>query len=104
MIIVIPSFSSADIVLAAYHSRAMYPCCDYTSSDDAEHNADNKFLLLFADIDITPDLLAGLSDVDVLRIALGCRFALDIFTISQQYCPSPVHGPPLYDDELEPLL
>ena len=51
----------------------------HTSSDDDEHNTDSNFLLLFADVDIAPALLAGLSEVDVLRIALGCRFALDIF-------------------------
>ena len=50
-------------------SRAMWPCCDYTSSDDDEHNTDNNFLLLFADVDITPTLLARLSEIDVLRIA-----------------------------------
>ena len=63
----------------------MWPCCDYTSSDDDEHNTDNNFLLLFADADITPTLLEGLSEVDVLRISIGCRFALDIFMILQQY-------------------
>ena len=67
----------------AYCSRAIWPCCDYTSSDDDEYNTDNNFLLLFADVDITPTLLAGLSEVDVLRIAIGCRFALDIFNFSQ---------------------
>ena len=39
----------------------------------------------FADVGITPTLLEGLTEVDVLHIALGCRFALDIFTISQQH-------------------
>ena len=63
----------------------MWPCCDITSSDDDEHNTDSNFLLLFADVDITPTLLEGLTEVDVLHIALGCRFALDIFTISQQH-------------------
>ena len=61
----------------------------HTSPDDDEHNTNNNILLLFADADIAPALLAGLSDVDVLYIALGCRFALDIFTIAQQYRPSP---------------
>ena len=32
-----------------------------------------------------PNLLDGLTDVDVLHIALGCRFALDILTVSQHY-------------------
>ena len=79
----------------------MWPCCDYTSSDGDEHNTDNNFLLLFADVDIAPALLAGLFEVDVLYISLGCRFALDIFTISQQYCPSPDLEPPPLDSELE---
>ena len=63
----------------------MWPCCDFTSSDDDEHNTDSSFLLLFADIGIMPTLLDGLTDVDVLHIALGCRFALDILTVSQHY-------------------
>ena len=54
----------------------MWPRCDFTSTDDDEHNTDNNnLLLLFADVDIAPVLLAGLSEVDVLYIALGCRFA-----------------------------
>ena len=63
-------------------SCAMCPCCDITSSDDDEHNTDSNFLLLFADVGIMPTLLEGLTEVDVLHIALGCRFALDIFTVS----------------------
>ena len=82
----------------AYCSRAMWPCCDFTSSDDDEHNTDSNFLLLFADVGITPTLLEGLTEFDVLHIALGCRFALDIFTKSQQHSPAPdleplPHGP-----------
>ena len=61
-------------------------------------------LSLFADVDITPSLLEGLTEVDVLHIALGCRFALDIFTISLQYSPTPDLEPPPLDAELEPLL
>ena len=57
----------------------MWPCCDFTSIDDDEHNTDNNFLLLFADVGITPTLLEGLTEVDVPHTALGCRFALDIF-------------------------
>ena len=79
-------------------SRAMWPSCDFTSSDDDEHNTDN-FLLLFADVDITPTLLEGLNEVDVLHIALGCRFALDIFKISQQHSSTPVHEPLPHDPE-----
>ena len=60
----------------------MWPCCDITSSDGDEHNTDSNFLLLYADVGITPTLLEGLTEVDVLHIARGCRFALDIFTIS----------------------
>ena len=71
----------------AYRSRAMWPCCDFTSSDDDEHNTDNNFLLLFADVAITPTLLEALTEFDVLHKTLGCRFALDIFTISQQTFP-----------------
>ena len=83
----------------ANRSRALWPCCDDTSSDDDEHNTDNSLLLVFADADIAPALLAGLSDVDVLYIALGCRFALDIFTIAQQYRPSQDLEPPPHDAE-----
>ena len=54
------------------------PCCDFTSSDDDEHNTDNNFLLLFTDVGITPTLPEG-PKVDVLHTALGCRFALDFF-------------------------
>ena len=75
----------------------MWPCCDFTSSDDDEHNTDNNFLLLFADIGIMPNLLDGLDDVDVLHIALGCRFALDILTVSQHYS-STLELDPLPDD------
>ena len=78
----------------------MWPCCDITSSGDDEHNTDSNFLLLFADVGITPTLLEGLTDVAVLHIALGCRFALDIFTISQQYSPTPDHEPLPHDPEL----
>ena len=78
----------------------MWPCCDITSSDDDEHNTGSNFLLLFADVGIMPILLEGLTDVGVLHIALGCRFALDIFTISQQYSPAPVHVPLSHDAEL----
>ena len=87
----------------AYRSRAMWPCCDFTSPDDDEHNTDNKFLLLFADIGITPTLLEDLTEVDVLHIALGCRFALDIFTISQQLSPTPDHEPLPHDPEFATL-
>ena len=78
----------------------MWPCCDITSSDDDEHNTGSNFLLLFADVGITPTLLEGLTEVDVLHIALGCRFALDIFTISQQHSPTPDHEPLPHDPEL----
>ena len=82
----------------------MWPCCDFTSSDDDEHNTENNFLLMFADVDIMPTLLEGLSEVGVLHIALGCRFASDIFTISQQYSLIPVHMPIPLDAELVLLL
>ena len=73
-------------------------------SHDDEHNTDNNFLLLFADVDITPTLLEGLSEVDVFHIALGCRFALDIFTISQQSSPTPDHEPFPLDAEHDTRL
>ena len=75
------------------------PAVTSPSSDDDEHNTDSNFLLLFADVDITPTLLEGLTEVDVLHIALGCRFALDIFTISQQHSPTPGHEPLSHDPE-----
>ena len=83
----------------ANRSRAMWPCYDFTSSDGDEHNTDNNFLLLFADVGITPTLLEGLTEVDVLHIALGCRFALDIFTISQRLSPTLDHEPLPHDPE-----
>ena len=49
--------------------------------------------LLFADALIAPVLLTGLSDVDELMVALGCRFAVDIFTIAQQDRPHPEPDP-----------
>ena len=58
---------------------------------------------LFADNAITPTLLETLSEIDVLHIALGCRFALDIFTISQQLSPTPVHEPLPHDPEFATL-
>ena len=81
----------------------MWPGCDFSSSDDDEHNTDNNFLLLFADVGITHTLLEGLTEVGVLHIALGCRFALDIFTISQQHSPSPDHEPLPHDPEFATL-
>ena len=58
------------------------------SDSSHKHNTDNTLLLLFADAYIAPGLLAGLSEVDELMVALGCRFALDIFTITQQDRPT----------------
>ena len=81
----------------------MWPSCDFTSSDDDEHNTDNNFLLLFADVGITPTLLEGLTEVGVLHVALGCRFALEIFTISQQPSPTPNHVPLPHDPEFAML-
>ena len=63
----------------------MWPCCDITSSDDDEHNTDSSFLLSFADDGITPTLLECLTEVDVLHIALGCRFALDIHDFAAMF-------------------
>ena len=55
----------------------MWACCDDTSSDD-DHNTSNAFLC--ADHLIAPVLHAGLTDVDELKVALGCRIALDVFS------------------------
>ena len=52
------------------------------------------------DVDIAPTLLEGLTEVDVLHITLGCRFALEIFTISQRHSPTPDHEPLPHDPEL----
>ena len=65
----------------------MWPCCDFTSSYDDERNTDNNFLFLFVDVGITPTLFEGLTEVDVLHIALGCRFALDFFNDFTATCP-----------------
>ena len=56
----------------------------------------------FADAYIAPALHAGLSEVDELKTALGCRFAMDIFTIAQQDRPSPDPVPLPLDPHLEP--
>ena len=45
------------------------------------------------DVDIALPLLEGMIEVDVLHIALGCRFALDIFTISLQFSTTLDHEP-----------
>ena len=62
----------------------MWACCDDTSSD----------------ADIAPVLLSGLSDVDELMGALGCKFALDVFTIAEQDRPLPVLTPLVHDPGL----
>ena len=72
----------------------MWASCDDTSSNDDEHNT---LLLLLADGYIAPALLAGLSEVDEFMVALGCRFALDIFTIAQQDRPPSVTFPLPHD-------
>lgn len=72
----------------------MWPCCDFTSSDDDEHNTDNQLLLMFAGSSNLLNLLDGLTDVEVLHIALSCRFALDILTVSQ-HSPSALEPGPL---------
>ena len=58
-------------------------CGSDTFSGDEEHNTNNTLLLLVADALIAPVLLSSLSDVDELMVALGCRFALDLFSIAQ---------------------
>ena len=52
--------------------------------DDDDHNTSNAFLLLCADALVGLVVLAGLTDLDELKVALGCRFALDVFTIIPQ--------------------
>ena len=37
-----------------------------------------------ADALIAPVLLAGVTDLDELKVALGCTFTLDVFNIIQQ--------------------
>ena len=59
-------------------------------------------LLLFADTDIAPVLLSSLSDVDELMVALGCRFASDVFTAAQKDRPLPVLTPLAHDPGLAP--
>ena len=66
----------------------MCASCDDTFSHDDEYNTDNMLLLLFADAFMALALLAGLSEVDELNVALGCRFALDFLTVAQQDHPS----------------
>ena len=53
-----PGFAHSLFLSQARCSGAMWPCCDFTSSDDDEHNTDSSFLLLFVDIGITLALLA----------------------------------------------
>ena len=93
-----------NIYMYMYMYMYISSCCHGTSADEDEHNTDNTLLLLFADACIAPALLAGLSDVDELCIALGCIFALDIFTIAQQNRPSPDLEPLPLEAELEPWL
>ena len=95
-----PGFALSLFLSQARYSGTMWPCCDFTSSGDDEHNAESSFLLLFVDIGITPTLLDGLTDVDVLHIALGCRFTLDILTVSQHYSSNLELGPLPGDPEL----
>ena len=85
---------NAHSVLRLKPARAMWPCCDFTSSNDDEHITDNNLLFLIADVGITLPLFEGLTEVDVLHIALGCIFALDIFTISS---PTLFHEPLPHD-------
>ena len=46
-----------------------------------------------------PNFLEGLDDVDVLHLALDCRFALDIFTVSQHSSSTLELGPVPGDPE-----
>ena len=58
----------------------MWACCADSSSNDDDHNTSNT--LLFADAFVAPTLLADISEVDEVILALSCRFALDMFTIA----------------------
>ena len=75
----------------------MWACCGDTSSDDDEHNTSNAFLVLRADALVAPVLLSGFTDVDELMVALGCRFALDVFTSALQDRPLADPDPPPHD-------
>ena len=72
-----------EIQLHALACSAMWACCDDTSSDDGEHNTSDAFLLFCAD---RPHR-AGASCRDELKVALGCRFSLHVFTVAQQDHP-----------------
>ena len=52
---------------------------------------------------IAPVLLAGLTEVDEQKVALGCRFAPDLFTIILQNCSIAGQGSVLSDLELVDL-
>ena len=95
-----PGTHTAHISLKTATAVPCGHCSDITSSDGDAHNTGSNFVLLFADIGIMSTLLEGLTDVDVLHIALGCRFVLDIFTISQQYSPALDHEQLPHDPEL----
>ena len=70
----------------------MWACCDDASSDDEVHNTSNASLLLCEDALIASVLLGGLTDLDELKVSLGYRFALDVFTIIKK-------GHPIADQE-----
>ena len=70
-------------IRSVFSMGTLETCGDDLFSDEEEHNIDNPLLLLVADALIAPVILSGLSDVDELMVALGCRFALDLFSIAQ---------------------
>ena len=77
----LPVICLSALVSQALACPAMWACGDGTSSDDDEHNTSNAFLLL------STESLIALTDGDELKVALGCRVALDVFTVAQQDYP-----------------
>ena len=81
-------------------TAAAVPCGPAVTSLRLTMTSTTLIAISFLFADLTPTLLEGVTEVDVQHIALGCRFALDIFTISQQLSPTPDHEPLPHDPEL----
>ena len=54
-----------------------------SSSQDEEHNVDNRLLYSFAHYDHSPLIQSFLLDWEVCKSALTCRFALDVISLCQ---------------------
>ena len=78
----------------------MWPCCDITSSDDDERNTDSNFLLLCADVGITPTLLEGLTEVDALHMGPWLQIRPGHIHDFAATFPIPDHEPLPHDPEL----